>query len=138
MSLSRVKSSLDMFAMEKSPGSDDWTAEFYKHFFDILGPKIVEVVEETHSNRSIGEVLNSTFLTLIPKKDRLKSCLDYRPISLCNLLYKLITKIIAERIKPILGQYISAEQFAFLLNRQIIDTMGVVQECLHTVKANKK
>lgn len=62
---------------------------------------------------------------------------EYKPISLCNLCYKLITKIIAERISPILGKAVSREQFSFLPNHQISDAVGVAHECLHSIKLKR-
>ena len=74
----------------------------------------------------IPETLNSTYLTLIPKMDRPSSFGDYRPIALCNLLYKLITNIITECLKPFLGLHISPKQFGFLHDRQILDVVDIV------------
>lgn len=103
-----------------------------------MGQEITEAVEESRTQRKVGDVLNSTYLTLIPKKDHADTFNDYRPISLCNLRYKLVTKIIAERLKQILGKFISEEQFAFLQDRKITDGVGVVQECLHTTKVKRR
>ena len=77
--------------------------EFYLFFFDILGLELVSTIEETRVSDIILEYLNTTYLILIPKVDRPLSFGDYRPIALCNLLYKLITKIIAGRMKEIWG-----------------------------------
>ena len=74
------------------------------------------------------------FLALIPKKDKPRTFADFRPISLCNLLYKLIAKVIARRLKPFLDLGISQEQFRFLKDRQITEPIGIVQEVLHSVK----
>ena len=64
-----------------------------------------------------------------------RSILGYfRPISLCNLLYKLIAKIIVGRLKPFLDLGISQEQFGFLKDRQISEPIGIVQEVLHSIK----
>ena len=82
----------------------------------------------------ISPSLNSTFLSLIPKKDKPSTFANFRPISLCNLLYKLIAKVIAVRLKPFLDTHISKEQYGFLKNRQIIDPIGIVQESLHSIK----
>ena len=60
---------------------------------------------------------------------------DLCPISLCNLIYKLISKVIANRLKPILDRTISAEQYGFLKNRQILEPMGTTQEVLHSIKS---
>ena len=93
------------------------------------------------SSRILGRVtpaINSTFLTLIPKVDRPVSFVDFLPISLCNLCYKLISKIAALRLKPFLDTAISPQQFSFLKNFQILDPIAITQEVLHTLKARKR
>ena len=85
----------------------------------------------------IPETLNSTFITLIPKFDRPASFGDYRPIALCNLLYKLITKIIAERLNPFLGHHIFPGQFDFLHDHQILDAVGIVHEVFQSAKSKR-
>jgi hypothetical protein len=70
--------------------------------------------------------LNATFLALIHKKENPSSFGDFRPTYLCNLVYKIITKIIAKRIKSIMSFGISKEQFGFLEGRQITDVIGIV------------
>jgi hypothetical protein len=62
---------------------------------------------------------------------------DFRPISLCNCIYKIISKIIARRLKPILSEAISKEQFGFLEGRQIHEAIGVAQEGLHSLKTTR-
>jgi hypothetical protein len=86
---------------------------------------------------SMVSSLNSTFLALIPKVDKPASFGDFRPISLCNLAYKVIAKLIGIRLKPILSKSLSIEQFGFLKGRQILDVVGVAQECLHSIKTKK-
>jgi hypothetical protein len=76
-----------------------------------------------------------TFLALIPKINKPTSFGDFRPIALCNLCYKIIAKLIANRIRPILSRSISDEQLGFLKGRQILDSIGTSQECLHSIKA---
>jgi hypothetical protein len=61
----------------------------------------------------------------------------YRPISLCNLIYELISKIVANKLKGILSGFVSDEQFGFFNNRQIHDAVGIVQEGMHSVKSQK-
>ena len=80
---------------------------------------------------------NSTFLALIPKKDKLERLEDYRPISLCNITYKVVTKIISQRLKKVLSNIISKEQFKFLEDRQIHEAIGVAQEGIHSAKTKK-
>jgi hypothetical protein len=135
--LQEILVALKSFSKDKSPGPDGWTVEFYLHFFDLVGPDLLELVEDTRLSGKVVGALNSTFLTLIPKSASPTTFGDYRPISLCNLCYKLISKIIATRIKPILSRFLSQEQLGFLKGRQILDAIGTAQECLHSIKRKK-
>ena len=104
-----VESVLKLMQKEKSPGPDGWTVEFFQHFFEFIGDELVEVVEESRLSGSIYQPFNATFLTLIPKSDIPGSFADFRPISLCTCVYKIIAKIIAVKIKPFLSKNVSLE-----------------------------
>jgi hypothetical protein len=71
---------------------------------------------------------------LIPKENNSISFNDFRPISLCNLIYKVISKVISNRIKPFLERSLSAEQLGFLKGRRIQDAIGVAHESIHNIK----
>lgn len=86
----------------------------------------------------MSEAFNSTLIALIPKVDKPQSFDDFRPISLCNCVYKITSRIIALRIKPILSRMISKEQFAFFSHRQIHEAIGIAQEMLHWIKTVPK
>jgi len=90
-------------------------------------------VEESRNSGSIYHAINTTFLALIPKSDSPSSFDDYRPISLRNCLYKIISKTIASRLKPILSRHIAPQQFAFLESRQIHEAIGLAQEAIHSI-----
>jgi hypothetical protein len=125
------------FTKDKSPGPDGWTVEFFLHFYDLIVDDLLEVVEDTHISGMVNRSLNSTFIALIPKVNGPASFGDFRSIALCNLCYKIITKILAKRIKPILSRTLSEEQFGFLKGRQIIDAIGTTQECIHSIREKK-
>jgi hypothetical protein len=133
-----IKKVLDLFKRDKSPGPDGWTVEFFSSFFDLVSEDLVQVVEESRNFGNIPGCLNSTFLTLIPKENNPSSFGDYRPISLCNLCYKLISKVISNRIKPFLSSQLSEEQLGFLEGRRIQDAIGTAFECLHSISKREK
>ena len=114
VSLTEIEGALKPFKKDKSPRLDGWPVEFFLHFFYLLGRDLLKAVDCSRMSGRITPSLNSTFLALIPKKDKPISFADFRPISLCNLVYKLISKIIVVRLKPHLGSHISQEQFGFL------------------------
>jgi hypothetical protein len=137
VTLEEVKETVSTMPKDKSPGPDGWTQELFQDFFDILGEDLHKAVEESRCTGIIPGALNATFFALIPKVSKPDSFHDFRPISLCNFVYKVISKIIATRMKEKLASCISYEQFGFLKDRLIFDVVGIAQECLHTAKSKK-
>ena len=88
--------------------------ELFLIFYDILGDDLLRVMEESHLQGRIHGPFNSTFIALISKDDSPTSFDDFRPISLCNGVYKIIVKAIAKIFKKILSKVISSKQFVFL------------------------
>lgn len=83
------------------------------------------------------EYLNKTLITLIPKCKSLESLNNYRPISLCNTVYKLVTKIIVGRIRHMLPSLVSPLQTAFVLGRKGVDNSVIVQELVHSMSKRR-
>eukprot|EP00253_Pinus_taeda_P031126 PITA_31126 len=138
VSKEEVEAAMKNMGKDKSLGPDGWTIELFLHFFDLIGSEITEVVEESRLKGEIYRPFNSTFIVLIPKKDEPETFEDFRPISLCNCIYKIIAKVIAIRLVPILSRNISMEQFGFLEGRQIHEAIRVAQEVIHNIKQKKK
>ena len=82
--------------------------------------------------------MNSTFITLIPKKQKGETFEDFRPISCCNMMYKTIARIIYQRLNPIMSQFIREEQLGFFFNRQIHDVVSLAKEALDIIKKEKQ
>jgi hypothetical protein len=82
------------------------------------------------------EGVNETAIVLIPKIDQPESLKEFRPISLCTVLYKVISKCMVNRLRPILGEIISINQSAFVPGRLITDNALVAFECLDFIEQN--
>lgn len=135
VSLQGLKEVLVHFKKERSLGPDGWTIEFFVYFFELVSTDLLQMmIEDTHTKGKVTKSLNSTFLVLIPKENNAVSFNDYRPISLCNLIYKIVSKVISNRMKPYLERNLSAEQLGFLKGRRIHDAIGAAHECIHSIK----
>lgn len=115
---------LKPFKKDKCPGLDGWTIEFFTHFFDTIKQYLLRMVETSKMTGSIHHITTSTLIALIPKKVDAESFHDFRPISLCNISFKIITKIIAERIKATLASFLTKDQHAFLKGQNILDVVA--------------
>jgi hypothetical protein len=98
-----------------------------------LKEDILKVYFEFHASGKFERNLNATFLTLIPKTPGAVNPKDSRPISLVGSIYKMIAKILANRLKIVLERIISKSQNAFLQVRQILDPILITNECLDNI-----
>lgn len=89
------------------------------------------------STRVVLEYLNKTLIALIPKYPNLESINNYRPISLCNSIYKIVTKVNIARLRPLLSHLISLVQAAFVPGRRGLDNIIIAQELIHSIDKKK-
>jgi hypothetical protein len=101
----------------KSPDPDGFIAEFFKAYWEVVKHDVYRVVEDSRRSTSILKALNATMITLIPKENEAKTPDRYRPIALCNVVYKIISKVIGNRLKPLLPSVVSQEQEGFVEGR---------------------
>ena len=136
-----VKQDVDMalkqMASLKVPGPDGMPPIFYQHYWDSIGDDVSCVVLSCLNLDSIPASVNHTHITLIPKLKNLERVSDFRPISLCNILYKLISKVLANRLKNLLPHVVSESQSAFQSDKAISDNILVAFETLHYMKIKK-
>lgn len=128
---------LKTFKKDKSPGSDGWTIEFLTHFFELIKHDHLRMAEASRMSGNIYHITSSTLIALIPKKLESKSFNDFRPISLCNISFKIIAKIFVERIKGNLASFLTKDQYTFLKDRNILDVVAITQECLSSMYVQK-
>lgn len=93
-------------APHTTPGLDGMPPIFYKFFWHVVGEDITTVVLRALNSGIVPESINTTFISLIPKIKSPKKVLDFRPVSLCNVVYKLIAKLVANRLKNFLANTI--------------------------------
>ena len=107
----------------KAPGSDGMPSLFYQIYWIDVGMDVSQAVLSSLNNGSLLKSVNHTFITLIPKVKNPERVTEFRPINLCNLIYKIVSKVIANSLKPILNSIISETQSAFVANRLITNNI---------------
>ena len=122
----------------KAPGLDGMNALFYQKFWHIVGDDVINAVLDFLNTGHMVPNINFTHIVLIPKIKSPENFFDYRPISLCNVIYKINSKVLANRLKQILPQLIAPSQSAFIPSCLIIDNVLVAYESLHVMHDRKK
>jgi CHAT domain-containing protein len=94
-------------ASEKALGPDGFSMAFFQCYWDIVKQDVMEVLHHFHTYGSFHKSIKVTFIALIPKKPGALECKDFRPISLITGIYKIIAKVLANRLKKVLEKVIS-------------------------------
>jgi hypothetical protein len=136
--MEEVDAALSQMHPLKSPGPDGFSACFYQRSWDTVRMEVGKAVLDFVNFGNFDHSINTTHIVLIPKKKNPSRVTDYRPISLCNVLYKLMAKVLANRMKHVLNLIISPHQSAFLPGRLIMDNVTVAFEALHTMGTRLK
>ncbi|KAL8133792.1 hypothetical protein AgCh_009018 [Apium graveolens] len=119
---------------DKASGPDGLNPAFFQQFWNILGKEVFVCCREWLRNNSFPANFNDTNIVLIPKKEDACCMGDLRPIALCNVLYKILSKVLANRLKRILPHIISENQAAFVPHRSINDNVLITFELIHHMK----
>jgi hypothetical protein len=117
----------------KALGPGGFKTRFFQKNWDIVGLEVCKATLHSLNNVVVDNELNFTLIALIPKIKNSSYVTEFRPISLCNVLYKIISKVLAYRLKLILQQIISPYQSAFIPGRLITDNILATYETLHTM-----
>ncbi|KAL6138042.1 hypothetical protein ACLB2K_063330 [Fragaria x ananassa] len=132
-----IHSALFRIGKFKAPGVDGFPALFFQRHWNLCAAEIISVVTQAFSSGSVPPSLNHTLITLVPKFPSPQDMQFFRPISLCCTVYKIISKIFVDRVRPLLRKWISPNQVSFVPGRHISDNIMIAQELLHKCKNSK-
>nr|GEU34897.1 reverse transcriptase [Tanacetum cinerariifolium] len=122
----------------KAPGEDGFTGLFFHKYWHIVGDSVSKAIHQFFKDGVMPLSLNKMLVVLIPKVTYPEIVGQFRPISLCNFVYRVILQIMANRLKTYMHKIISSQQSAFIPGRIIQDCMVVANEAFHYIRNKKK
>ncbi|GAB2279563.1 hypothetical protein Dimus_039359 [Dionaea muscipula] len=125
-----IRHALGAIQEEKTPGMDGYTSLFFKRPWGIIGEDVTEAILGFFYNGCLLKEINTTILHLIPKHDHALRPSEFRPITCCSTLYKIIAKMLFNRLAEVLPTLVDVSQSAFVCGRSIIDNVLLCQELM--------
>lgn len=122
-----IRDAIFSFKPFKSPGPDGLHSFFFQKYWPIIKPFVTNLCINVFESGTLPLGTNDTYLCLIPKNFNVNNLKNLRPIGLCNTIYKVVTKIIANRLKPLLANIINPYQASFLKGRRASDNATIIQ-----------
>ncbi|KAK4278800.1 hypothetical protein QN277_016598 [Acacia crassicarpa] len=134
VSREEIKAAAFSLGSTKAPGPDGFSGIFYHSAWSDIADSVCSMVNEFFAGYSVLDGINLTNITLIPKTQKPEHVSQFRPIGLCNFSYKIISKIMANRMRPLLDVCISQNQSAFVPGRCIHDNIIIAHEVYHYLR----
>ncbi|GKF38472.1 RNA-directed DNA polymerase, eukaryota, reverse transcriptase zinc-binding domain protein, partial [Tanacetum coccineum] len=138
LSIPTVKEAVWDCGSSKAPGPDGYSFAFVKKYWGTIQKDLYAFVNLFFASCVMPNSANSSFFTLIPKVNNPTLITDFRPISLIGIRYKIIAKILANRLSKVIDKIVSKEQSAFIAGRQILDGPVILSEIIEWYKKRKK
>lgn len=121
----------------KAPGPDGLTSGFFKESWDILSAEVIVSVQQLFASSFLPSAANATILSLVPKIPGATKITDYRSISCLNTVYKVISRLLVSRLKPILPKFTLPSQTAFVKDRLLVENTTLASELVKRYRKNK-
>lgn len=138
VNMEEITTAMQQLGATKALGPDGLHGLFFhQHWADICQDILAET-QHFFTTGYLNPDMNRTHITLILKTPNPEKLEQYRPISLCNFIYKIISKVMTNKLKPLLPSLIAEEQSAFVGGRQIQDNILIVQEVLHRLRTRER
>lgn len=134
----KVKTDVYAMHLDKSPGPDGMNLAFFQNFWSIVGADVVSACLHILNTCTMPPELNDMIIVLIPKKKTPKKITDMCSISICNVLYKIVAKTLANRLKRVVGDMVGVSQSAFIEGWMITDNVLVASEVNHFLKGKRQ
>lgn len=138
LTLRDLKEAVFSMAEDKSPGCDGFLCEFHKHLWEHIGPDLHKVYLESYHSKSLGAIINKGNIKFIPKAGDPEDICIWRPITLLNVSYKIITMAISHKIRHLLPSIVRPEKNGFIKSRYILDNIIVVWEGMEWARKSKQ
>ncbi|XP_028058886.1 uncharacterized protein LOC114262720 [Camellia sinensis] len=122
----------------KAPGPNDFNLMFFQKFWKVLKGEVLKFMQEFHASGSLILGLNSSFITLVPKKEKALSLNEFRSISLIGFAYKILSKVLTNRLKLVMPSIIGDSESAFLEGRNMLDGVLIANEVVDSWVKSKK
>ncbi|CAN0904410.1 LINE-1 retrotransposable element ORF2 protein [Linum grandiflorum] len=134
---SEIRNATFSVGVHQAPGVDGFSSCFFRHHWDIIKDELCGAVRSFFASGYMLKNINHTIIALLPKVKNPNSMAQLRPISLCQVLYKIISKILANRLAKLLPHIIGAHQIGFLRERRITYNIIVAHEIMHFLKRKR-
>ena len=133
-----VKSVVFSMKAFKALRPDGFPSAFFHHLWEVVKSQLIWATRDFFRIGKLLRRINKTFIALVPKNSNPLTLLDFRPISLCNTIYKIFAKVLVNRIKSFLERIIGSPQKGFVPGRQILDAAITTHEVIHSMEKNKQ